>query len=277
MRQLILAASGAALPEELVGKKQALAAYASAIGARAAEHVRCLVGLGERERRSGRRTGAAAFGAVAAVLLSGVAAAAATGILPAPVQHAVQHAWGGHDTAQAGISAGLTARTDTATTSDDESEAAPTSTSDAPSGDSDSSVASGSRAAGHASHVPAAGSVGGSAAGLCRAWTAQNGVVNAQSALARSLSSLAGGSGQIAAYCQTVLAAPHGHSGPPAPSASPSTTGHGKSHGNGNGDAKGHGSSSAAPKAHPSKSGHAKAKPTPSNSSSNNGPKGHQP
>jgi hypothetical protein len=279
MRQLILAASGAALPEELVGKEQALAAYASAIAARAASTSGASWVMAERERRSGRRTGAAAIGAVAAVLLSGVAAAAATGTLPAPVQHAVQHAWGGHEAAQAGTSAGLTARTHPSNTSDDESEAPPTgtTTSDSSADDSDPSEASASSSAGHASHVPAAGSVGGSAAGLCRAWTAHHGVVNAHSALARSLGGLAGGSGQIAAYCQTVLAAPHGHSDSPDPSASPSSTGHGQSHGNGK--AKGHGSS-AAPKAHPSKPGHAKAKPTPSNSSSNNGnggTKGHQP
>ena len=287
MRQLILAASGAALPEELVGKEQALAAYASAIGARAASTSGASWVMAERERRSGRRTGAAAIGAVAAVLLSGVAAAAATGTLPAPVQHAVQHAWGGHDAAEAGTSAALASRTRSSNTADDESEAGPsgTSTSDASSDDSEPSEASASSAAsstGHASHVPAAGSVGGSAAGLCRAWTNHHGVVNAHSALARSLSNLAGGTDQVATYCQTVLAAPHGHSDSPAPSASPSSTGHGKSHdkGDGNGKAKGHGSSSAAPKAHPSKSGHGKAKPTPSNSSSNNGnggSKGHQP
>src|SRR4051794_28203816 len=204
MRELMSAASGAALPEEFSGKERVMAAYASAMSAPTVIASGASWVMNRPQRRSGRRTGVAAAAAVSAVLLSGVAAAAATGTLPAPLQHAVHHAWGGSHATAAGTIVAV-AHKHSPNASDSESDAPSTESSD-PSSDSADPTSAAPRSSSHASGVPAAGTAGGSAAGLCRAWTAHKGEVNPHSALARSLGALAGGSGQIAAYCQTVLA-----------------------------------------------------------------------
>src|SRR5207342_1811470 len=138
----------------------------------------------------------------------------------APVQHAAHRALGAPDRPHTSgpASAGEERASSDASDHSDDSLAKPSSTSASGSQRPSSGHSPSSRA--HASGIPAAGSVGGSAAGLCRAWTAQGGHVNPKSAIARSLNSLAGGPAGVAAYCQAVLAAPHGHSA----SASPSTS-----------------------------------------------------
>jgi hypothetical protein len=266
MRQLMSAASGPALPDELAGKERVMAAYASAISTPTAGAAGASWVMNRPQRRSGRRTGAAAAAAVTAVLLSGVAAAAATGTLPAPLQHAVHHAWGGTNATRAGGVSGAHTHGSDASEGASETDSDATESADTSSEAADPS-STGPRSSSHATGVPAAGTAGSSAAALCRAWTVQHGQVNPQSALARSLVSLAGGSGQVTAYCQTVLAAPHGHSASSTPDASSSSHGNGTNQGNGT--AKGHSSAGASGSSHASNSGHADAKPSPSNASSN--------
>lgn len=255
LRHLMVGASGPVLPEEMLGKELVLTAF----GAQGAEASARAAGISwimkDRRKRAGRRTCAVAAGVVAAVLLSGAAAAAATGSLPAPLQQVAHRVLGAPD------ADGLTESSEVA--GDDNGPAADPTTGPT-SNDQDPSTAVSPSPPVHASGTPAAGSVGGSASGLCRAWTAHDGSVNPNSALARSLGSLAGGTTQVAAYCEVILASPHGHSG--SVKANGSDTDHGKpaETGGGKGKAKGNSSDSSAPSAssHPSKPGQAKDKPS---------------
>jgi hypothetical protein len=155
---------------------------------------------------------AAAAGLAAVVMLSGVAAAA-TGQLPTPLQRLAHSLAGAPKPASDSASgAGVGTESGTPSESAGSSGAHPNSGSPVASPSGKPSV--------HPSQLPtpSVGSVGNSAVLVCRAWEAQQGNVNPNSAIARSLKVLAGPL-TIRTYCAVVL-------GTPGPSARPTALPH---------------------------------------------------
>ena len=152
---------------------------------------------GSGRRRLGRAATVGAVIAVGALSVTGAAAAAYTGALPATVQHLAHVVIGAPDTDQPGVLASPTTGVFVAASQAPSTPATPTAT---------------PRPIPTRQTLPppAAGSVGHSNVGLCRAWSQTSAHPNPNSALVRSLARLAGGtgSGAITAYCATVLPTP---------------------------------------------------------------------
>jgi hypothetical protein len=266
--QLLSDASGPATARELLGQDAAVASFVALYAAHAPLTAEPSSGVPEvpessRPLRPAARRGLTATSvAVGAVLLSGVAAAAQTGQLPAPIQHVAHQAWGAPDrhprllgASGAASGKGHQAASDHASTG---ASSAPSGSAAAPGpAPSPSTTNPSSRVS--PGPGPSAGTAGRSGIGLCRAWTAQAGQVNPQSALGRALSALAGGPGQVGTYCGDRF----GPMTRPEPRSTPSASGKGHGTGSGKGHGTGNGKGQVPPAPSPSAApSHGKGKPS---------------